>query len=126
MSKRRKTTLQLVESRISVERYRQLLDLLSKSRNPTMSSLIRDILSGKAIICKTHDETFDLLLDRMQSVQRELHAIGVNINQVTRHFNSLDDPLRKKALVKTLERQLAQVGKKVDALEKLVKQHFPR
>ncbi|WP_168196279.1 plasmid mobilization protein [Echinicola soli] len=124
-SKRRNLT-KLVESRISVEQYQQLVDTLAKSQNPTMSSLIRDILSRKTIVCKTHDETYDLLLDRMQAIQMEIHAIGVNINQVTRYFNSLKDPLRKKSLVKKLEKQLVQTGKKVDHLEMEIKRHFPK
>ncbi|AWW29456.1 hypothetical protein DN752_04470 [Echinicola strongylocentroti] len=126
MSNQKKATLKQVESRISMDRYKKLLELLSRSQNATMSSLIRDILSGKEIVCRAHDETFDLLLDRMHAVQMEIHAIGVNINQVTRHFNSLNDPLRKKALVKKLEAQLTKTGSKVDILEKMIKQHFPR
>lgn len=86
-----------------------------------MSSLVRDILSNKTIVCKTHDETFDLLLDSMNSIQMEIHAIGVNINQITRYFNSLEDPLRKKGLVRKLEKLLAETGVKVDGLEKLIK-----
>ncbi|WP_200978212.1 hypothetical protein [Echinicola sp. 20G] len=117
----KKKNLKQVESRISMERYQYLLDLLSKSQNATMSSLVRDILSNKTIVCKTHDETFDLLLDRMNSIQMEIHAIGVNINQVTRYFNSLEDPLRKKGLVRKLEKLLAEAGVKVDGLEKLIK-----
>jgi len=104
----------------------ELLDLLSKCQNQTMSALIRDILTDKDIVCKTHDETFDLVLDHMHCIQMEIHAIGVNINQVTRYFNSQRDPLRKKALVKKLEKQLAQTGEKVDALEKLLVKQVPK
>ncbi|UCS92411.1 hypothetical protein KZP23_17145 [Echinicola marina] len=120
MGNKHKAPLMLVQSRIPSSRYRELLDLLTKSQNPTMSSLIRDVLSNKTIVCKTHDETYDLLMDRILSIQMEIHAIGVNINQVTRYFNSLEDPLRKKVLVKKLEKLLTETGIKVDGLEKLV------
>ncbi|GAB3655991.1 hypothetical protein GCM10028791_27540 [Echinicola sediminis] len=120
MAKSPKATLKLVQSRIPPAHYQRLLELLSKSQNATMSSLLRDILSNRTIVCKTHDETADLLLDRMHAIQMEIHAIGVNINQVTRYFNSLQDPLRKKALVKKLEKELTSTGRKVDELEKLL------
>ncbi|WP_317195538.1 plasmid mobilization protein [Echinicola shivajiensis] len=124
MGARKKLRLKQVESRIPEQRYQELVNLLSKSQNNTMSALIRDILSNKTIICKTHDETADLLLDQMQSIQMEIHAIGVNINQITRYFNSLKDPLRKKALVKQVEKQLALVGNKIEELESTMQKSF--
>ncbi|UCS92248.1 plasmid mobilization relaxosome protein MobC [Echinicola marina] len=124
MGKRNKSRLKQVESRIPEQRYHELVNLLSKSQNATMSALIRDILSNKTIICKNHDETADLLLDQMHSIQMEIHAIGVNINQITRHFNSLNDPLWKKSLVKQLEKQLALVGNKMEELERGLQKSF--
>ncbi|UCS91668.1 hypothetical protein KZP23_13005 [Echinicola marina] len=124
MGARKKSRLKQVESRIPEKRYQELVNLLSKSQNVTMSALIRDILSNKSIVCKTHDETYELLLDQMQSIQMEIHSIGVNINQVTRYFNSLKDPLRKKALVKQVEKQLSLVGNKMEELERVLQKSF--
>ncbi|GGF38556.1 plasmid mobilization protein [Echinicola rosea] len=123
MGRKKKTSGALpyrVESRLGERKYRELVNTLQRSEHRTMSALVRELLSNRPIICKTHDDSVERVLEEFSILQMEFHAIGVNINQITRYFNSIEDPLRKKKLVRKVEKQMEQFGKQMDSLEKLL------
>src|SRR5690606_25362391 len=68
------------------QRLEKLLDKSVYCRN--MSELLREILFKKEVTVKTYDVSQKELIETLISIKKELHAIGVNINQVTRFFNS--------------------------------------
>ncbi|QDH81235.1 hypothetical protein FKX85_20255 [Echinicola soli] len=124
MATKQKTEKVVVMSKISMERYRELLGLLSKSTNLSMSALIRQILSNKPITCRTHDQTYDLVMERMSSIQMEIQEIGVNVDQVVHDFLVNSDAPRRRKLAKRLEGKVKEALRKLEDLENVVKDHF--
>lgn len=76
-----------VFTRLGREKYDELAALLEKSRHRNMSSMLRDVLHSKKIVIENYDGTLDKVMEELGRIRSELHAIGVNINQVTRRFN---------------------------------------
>lgn len=81
-----------VFTRISKEKYEQLHQMLKQSRCRTISELLRKILENKPIVVKTYDTSLDKVMEQLCGIRKELHAIGININQVTRYFHTEHSP----------------------------------
>jgi hypothetical protein len=60
-----------------------------------MAELTRRILSKEKITCYHRDTSLDEPLEELIMIRKELNAIGVNINQITHHFHSIDVPAQK-------------------------------
>ena len=68
---------------------------LSKSNSNSLGELARLILYKEEIIWYHKDESKETLSVEMTAIRKELNAIGTNINQVTRYFNSTAIPAQK-------------------------------
>ncbi|AYB32011.1 plasmid mobilization relaxosome protein MobC [Chryseolinea soli] len=68
---------------------------LSKSNSNSLGELARLILYKEEIIWYHKDESKETLSVEMTAIRKELNAIGTNINQVTRYFNSTTIPAQK-------------------------------
>lgn len=77
-----------VFARLGKRKYEELRALLERSHHRTMSALLRDILMQKQITVKVHDASLDITMEELCRIRTELHAIGTNINQVTRRFHT--------------------------------------
>jgi len=53
----------------------------------TIWEVARKILSNKAINCFYKDVTLNPVMEELAQIRKELKAIGININQITRSFN---------------------------------------
>ena len=101
-----------VHTRVTKEKYDELTALLKQSRGlHSHSELLRHILDHQAIITRTYDETMDKVIEELSAIRKELQAIGVNINQVTRRFHAEDLPEGK--LFQALE--IAKLYQQADA-----------
>ena len=109
-----------IESRISETKFQELLTLLSKSQNQTMSSLIRDILSKRKVTITTYDRSLDFVLEELSQIHQQINAIGVNVNQLTRFFHQTGDLSKKIALIKKVEQSLHQVIESQENLKETV------
>ncbi|MCH7402258.1 hypothetical protein ACFOUP_18350 [Belliella kenyensis] len=109
-----------VESRISETKFQELLTLLSKSQNQTMSSLVRDILCKQKLVVTTYDKSLDVILEKLSLIHQEINAIGVNANQVVRVFHKTGDLSKKLALAKKLANNLNEILKKQESLKNMV------
>lgn len=109
-----------VETRITEGKYQELLSLLKISNHPEMSGLIRDILLNRVIRTSSHDGTFDQTMEMLSAIRNELRAIGVNINQITRFFNSYPDARRKEFYAKTAFRTYLEIDSRVNQLLQIV------
>ncbi len=76
-----------VFTRISKEKYEELNKLLQHSSCRTISELLRYILENKKVIVEHYDTSLDKVMEQLSGIRKELHAIGININQVTRYFH---------------------------------------
>lgn len=98
-----------IDFRISEEKHRELSALVEKTRGVNnLSQLIRKILEEGKITIETYDTSRDKLMEELSAIRRELHAIGVNINQVTRRFHTQKTPEGRLAAVLEITRLFQQ------------------
>ncbi len=80
-----------IKTRVNDQKFRELSELLDKTRCHTMSELVRNILYNRPVKVFAIDETFHQQMEELSAIRKELKAIGININQITRYFNSVTD-----------------------------------
>lgn len=85
-----------------------------------MSSLIRDILHNRKVKIVVKDVTFDNIMEELARLRTEIRAIGVNINQITRHFNTYPAPHQKAMYAKMAFHEYQAVQPKVDELLSII------
>ena len=90
-----------IKTRVNTRKYQELQRILRQNPNKDMSSLLRDFLHDRPIKVFTHDQTLDNLMEELAKLRMEIKAIGVNINQITRLFNSYPERYRKEFYAKT-------------------------
>ncbi|WP_029274568.1 hypothetical protein [Pedobacter borealis] len=113
-SEERKQLSYRIHTRISKEKYEELVLLLSQSKNiKSLSALLRHILDGNRILVRHQDITSDKMLAELGAVRRELHSIGININQVTKRFHAEKLPESRIARVLDLTRFYQQAEEKL-------------
>jgi hypothetical protein len=111
-----------IKTRVNDKRFERLSDILSKSRFHSMSELVRDILENKPIKVLVHDDSLEQYMEVLASIQKELRSIGININQITRHFNSSATESQKMFQAMQVGEQYQQVGVRVDQVLSIVKE----
>jgi hypothetical protein len=109
-----------IHARISPEKYHALADLLKQTRYGSMSELIRRILEEREVRVVTYDGSLDQVMEVVCSIEKELHAIGVNINQITRQFNSSTSESARILQSLQVSAEYKKVAEKVDALQILI------
>jgi hypothetical protein len=77
-----------VKSRINDDTYRKLQSVLEKSKLGSLSALIRSILSDRPVVVFTVDNNLVVMLEELSKMRSEFNAVGRNINQVVKNFNS--------------------------------------
>lgn len=94
-----------VRTRLTETSFKRLEKLRVNSSCQTVGEVARMILSAKEIKVFTKDITMDSEMEELTSIRKELKAIGVNINQQTRYFNSKtsNDAQRTFYMLKTAE-----------------------
>lgn len=81
---RKKRLTHRVHVRLTEEKYRELSELLARSRGArSLSQLTRNVLEGRPIIVKTYDASLDRVMEELAAARRDIRAIGRNINKVT-------------------------------------------
>lgn len=73
--------------RVSKAQFDKLEKLRAESNCHTVAEIVRRILSGKKINCFYTDVSMNAPMEELVSIRKELKAIGININQITRAFN---------------------------------------
>ena len=87
-------------TRVNDSKFKEFQELLKKNPQNDMSTLLRSILYKTPIVVYTKDKTVDLLLEELAALRSEIKAIGVNINQMTRFFNTYPDQKQKEFYAK--------------------------
>ena len=78
----------VVRTRVTKTNYQRLEKLLVNSNCRTIGEVARKILSNEKILCLYKDVTLTAIMEELSRIRKELKAIGININQLTRGFNS--------------------------------------
>lgn len=102
--------------RVNDKKYRELWTLLKKSEHQDMSSLLRDIISNRPVKVFTRDETLDNVMGELARLRTEIRAIGININQITRHFNTWPEPQKKAFYARVAFKEYQAIEVKVEDL----------
>lgn len=85
----------LISIRVSTPLYDKLESQRQQSNCSSLGEFARRILSEKEIIWIHRDSTMDGVAAELAAIKAELRAVGTNINQVTRYFNSTALPNQK-------------------------------
>ena len=73
--------------RLTEKEWTALAGLLEKSTADSLSSLIRQVLFKGAVTINTRDRSLDIVMEELSRIRKELQAIGINVNQITRRFH---------------------------------------
>ena len=105
-----------VTIRMSDSFYKRMEDWLENSNCQSLSELGRAILYREEIIWYHKDATLESTAIELAGIQKELNAIGKNINQITHRFHVEDNFNRKLILALKVSEEYRKVGLKVDKL----------
>lgn len=103
-------------TRVNQKKFRELQAILSRNPNQDMSSLLRAILHNRRLRIYTYDRSLDMVMEELAALRAEIRAIGVNINQITRLFNSYPEPRRKEFYAKIAFKEHLRIETKIDQL----------
>jgi hypothetical protein len=106
----------VIKTRVNKQRYDYLNEMLTRSPHSSMSEMVREIICNKPIKYQVHDASFEKYMEVLSGVQKELKAIGVNINQVTRYFNSTRNDSQRVFYSLKIAEQYKEVELKVEQL----------
>lgn len=107
---------QFIGVRISTPFFNKLEGLRKNSNCPTIAEFARKILQREEIIWYHKDASMDGVTAELAAIRKELKAIGTNINQVTRYFNSTAIPSQKIFEALKILDEYKKIGGKCDAL----------
>ncbi|WP_298712743.1 plasmid mobilization relaxosome protein MobC, partial [uncultured Chitinophaga sp.] len=85
-----------------------------------MAGLLRDILHNRVIRTVVHDQSLDLVMEELSAIRGEIRAIGVNVNQITKYFNTYPEPQRKAFYAKTAFSRYVDLQPKIETLLQIV------
>ncbi|WP_162054706.1 plasmid mobilization protein [Pontibacter pamirensis] len=108
--------------RVTEEEYKRLEGMRAKSDCHSIGEVIRRVLAGKPIKLFHKDASLDGITEELASVREDLRAIGVNINQITRHFNASTGSQRRVLLAYQALEQYRKVEQKVNLVLSLISQ----
>lgn len=118
---RKKVLERRIDFRLSEEKYRELTGLVAKTKGvSSLSQLLRKILEEGKFIQETYDPSRDKLLEELSGIRSELHSIGVNINEVTRHFQRSNTPEARLGKVLELTRLFQQTDLRITGVFEVI------
>ena len=85
-----------------------------------MSELLRAIITKEPITLYTKDGTLGVVMEELVLLRRELSAVGNNLNQITRHLNSIQRGEGRGALMAQASLTISQVQGKIEKLYPLI------
>ena len=105
-----------VKTRVNEKKYQELQNILKRNPNKDMSSLVRDILHNRQVKVYTYDRSLDMVMEELAALRAEVRAIGVNINQITRLFNTYPEERRKEFYAKIAFKEYTRIDSKIEQL----------
>ena len=108
--------------RVTRQEYRRLEGIRQKSDCHSIGEVIRRILSGSPIKLFHIDASLDGPMEEIAGIRQELRSIGININQITRHFNTSNRERQRVFLAHQALEQYAKTEAKVNLLLSIISQ----
>ena len=109
-----------VRTRVTEVTYKRLEKLVAESGCQSVGEVARKILSKEKILCFYKDTTMNAPMEELASIRKELKSIGININQLTKGYNSAKEEAHKAFYSLKVMEQYKPVEVKVDRLLLLV------
>ena len=106
----------LVWTRVNDKKFQELQGILIKAKNETLSGLIRKIIYKKPVKVFVHDETINIVMEELAALRTEIKAVGININQITRYFNTYPESKRKEFYAKIAIGSYVSMESKIEEL----------
>lgn len=122
ISKTEKLLRHPIRTRVDDFVFKRLESLLAESNCDSIGELIRKILSKEKIVTLKRDMTLQPHVQELAKIRSEIHSIGVNINQLTKHFHSADDGHKKMFYALKVAEEYAKVGDKVSEVAKITEE----
>jgi len=107
---------QTIIFRVTEDEYQRLADFAQKGNCHSIADAARRILSSQKITLLHKDISMDGPMEELAGIRKELRAIGININQITRHFNSSDEGQQRIFHALKVAEQYRMVDEKVTML----------
>ena len=89
MEKSKSNKTKWLHLRLSPDEHSILLQRLAKTTSRTLSEYLRKVLLDRTIIATYRNRSQDDLTQELAILNRELNAIGHNLNQVTKKLHTL-------------------------------------
>ncbi|MFN0290159.1 plasmid mobilization protein [Pedobacter helvus] len=106
--------------RVTEKQFENLEKLRIQSSSLSIAEICRKILSSRQIKIFKQDISMNPVMEELALIRKELKAIGININQITRHFNQdKTDAGRSFFTLKVID-QYEQVDERVEKLLKII------
>jgi hypothetical protein len=77
-----------IRTRVTAATFRRLEKMIGKSDCHSVGEVARKILSNQEIKVFYVDASLDQTMEQLALIRKELKAIGININQITKRYNS--------------------------------------
>ena len=106
--------------RVPESLFQKLDDLKKKSRSASIAEVCRRILSNRQIKTYEQDTAMNPMMEELALIRKELKAIGININQVTRKFNGSSEEKQRGYYVLQTADLYKNVGQRVDRLLEII------
>lgn len=109
-----------VRTRLTEKAYLRLDEIRLNSDCHSVGGVARKILSQEKITLFYKDMTLNATMEELALIRKELKAIGININQITRNFNQDKAETQRAFYVLKVANQYKKVDAKVDDLLTLI------
>ena len=102
--------------RVTESEFNRFDKLRKESDVKTIGEIVRKILAGQKVKIVYQDASLNKPMEEMALIRKELRAIGVNINQITRHFNQDHSDIKRAFYALKVSEEYAKVTPKVEEL----------
>ena len=106
--------------RVTETMFKKLEQLKQESYSASVAEVCRKILGNQKIKLYQQDVSMNPVMEELAGIRRELKAIGVNINQVTRKFNGAKDENKRSYYALQTAEMYRTIDGKVDRLLSVV------
>jgi hypothetical protein len=120
MENREEVLSQNIVIRVTEEVFKKLDKLQKESGCQSIAEVARMVLSDQPIKCFYIDISLNGTMEQLALIRKELKAIGININQQTRFFNSSKSDTQRVFYATRTAQLYKQVDAKVDELLAIV------
>lgn len=105
-----------VTVRINEKTFQRLKTLAPTCNRRSVGGVVKCLLMNQKIMVLYRNRSFDECVQQLIRIREELRAIGVNINQITRHFHLSDTNQQKMFHALEVGEEYAKVNLKVEEL----------